>query len=75
MCMGANKPAYIKRAAEKILEEYGDRFTDNFAQNKKTLDELFIIRSKEVKHRIAGYITRRKKAGEKKEREQPAMVL
>jgi small subunit ribosomal protein S17e len=60
--MGANKPAYIKRAGEEILNEHGDRFTEDFVQNKKALDDLVIIKSKEVRHRVAGYITRRKKA-------------
>lgn len=60
--MGANKPAYIKRAANEILEKHGDRFTEDFSQNKKTMDELYTIESKEVRHRLVGYITSRKRA-------------
>jgi ribosomal protein S17E len=60
--MGANKPAYIKRSAEKILEKHGDKFTEDYSQNMKIFDEHFIIESKEVKHRLVGYITSRKRA-------------
>lgn len=60
--MGANKPAYIKRAAEKIFDEHGNKFTEDYSQNKKIFDELYTMESKEVKHRLVGYITRRKRA-------------
>ncbi len=63
--MGANKPAYIKRAAEKILDGYGDKFTDDYSQNKKIFDTLYTIESKEIKHRLVGYITSRKRAGKR----------
>ena len=59
--MGANKPAYIKRGAEKVLERYGERFTDDYETNKKILEEVLVIESTELRNRIAGYITSKKR--------------
>jgi len=59
--MGANKPVYIKRTAQDILNRYRDRFTDDYVKNKAALDDLVVIESKEVRHRVAGYITSRVK--------------
>ncbi|MDY6986029.1 MAG: 30S ribosomal protein S17e [Candidatus Thermoplasmatota archaeon] len=60
--MGANKPAYIKRAAAKVLEAHGDKFTEDYSQNKRIIDELYTVESKEVKHRLVGYITSKTRA-------------
>ena len=65
--MGANKPVYIKRGAEKVLKRYGDRFTNDYDTNKKILEELLLIESTELRNRIAGYITRKKRVPKKTE--------
>jgi small subunit ribosomal protein S17e len=41
-----------------VLENHRDKFTTNFAENKKTLDQLVIVRSKGLKNEVAGYITK-----------------
>ena len=41
----------------QAIERYGDKFTADFAENKKILDQVAIIRSKGLKNEIAGYIT------------------
>jgi small subunit ribosomal protein S17e len=41
-----------------VLEKHKDKFTTNFAENKKTLDQLVIVRSKGLKNEVAGYITK-----------------
>ncbi|MEL9990697.1 MAG: 30S ribosomal protein S17e [Thermoproteus sp.] len=60
--MGRVKPRYIKSMAEKLMEAYPDRFTENFDDNKKAVAELADVQSKRVRNRIAGYITRMVKA-------------
>jgi small subunit ribosomal protein S17e len=42
----------------QVLEKFKDRFTTDFAENKKILDQLAIVRSKGLKNEMAGYITK-----------------
>jgi small subunit ribosomal protein S17e len=48
----------IKRLSYEVLEEYKPKFGEDFANNKKVLDQIAIIRSKGLKNEIAGYITK-----------------
>ena len=48
----------IKRLSTSILNEYQDKFDTDFSNNKKHLNEISIIRSKSLKNKIAGYITK-----------------
>lgn len=43
--------------ARRLIEQYPDRFNNNFENNKKVLSELEIISDKPVKNKVAGYIT------------------
>jgi small subunit ribosomal protein S17e len=56
----AIKPAYVKKTATVLLERYSDAFNDDFDRNKDIVVELTNVESKEVRNRIAGYITRKK---------------
>jgi small subunit ribosomal protein S17e len=42
----------------QVLDQHKDRFTVDFVNNKKTLDQLAIVRSKGLKNEMAGYITK-----------------
>ena len=42
----------------EILEKHKDQFGTSFEDNKKSLDQISIIRSKELKNEIAGFITK-----------------
>jgi small subunit ribosomal protein S17e len=48
----------IKRISYEVLEEHKSMFGEDFADNKKVLDQISIIRSKSLKNKISGYITR-----------------
>ncbi len=48
----------IKRISYEVLDEYKSMFGEDFADNKKVLDQISIIRSKSLKNKISGYITR-----------------
>lgn len=47
----------IKRLSYEVLDKHKSKFNENFADNKKQLDKVAIIRSKGLKNEIAGYIT------------------
>ncbi|HMK32681.1 MAG TPA: hypothetical protein VK431_03550 [Nitrosopumilaceae archaeon] len=47
----------IKRISSEVLALYKEKFGIDFAQNKKVLDQIAIVRSKGLKNEIAGYIT------------------
>jgi len=47
----------IKRLSLEVLEKHKSKFGENFADNKKSLDEVAIVRSKGLKNEVAGYIT------------------
>ena len=48
----------IKRFSNEVLNEYSERFGTDFSTNKQKLNEISIIRSKGLKNKIAGYITK-----------------
>lgn len=47
----------IKRISSEILERYPENFGTDFTQNKATLKNIAVVRSKLLRNRIAGYIT------------------
>ena len=48
----------ITSLAMQVLERHKEKFTADFVQNKKLLDQIAIVRSKGLKNEIAGYITK-----------------
>ena len=48
----------IKRLSYEVLDEHKPKFGVDFADNKKVLYQIAIIRSKGLKNEIAGYITK-----------------
>jgi len=48
----------IKRLSYEVLELHKSKCSESFTDNKKLLDEVAIIRSKGLRNKIAGYITR-----------------
>ena len=47
----------IKRLSYQVLDNHKSKFGEDFADNKKVLDQVSIVRSKGLKNEIAGYIT------------------
>ena len=47
----------IKRLSYEVLDNHKSKFGEDFADNKKVLDQVSIVRSKGLKNEIAGYIT------------------
>ena len=48
----------IKRLSYEVLVDHKAKFGEDFADNKKALDQVSIVRSKGLKNEIAGYITK-----------------
>ena len=64
----------IKRLSTEILNEYEDQLGTDFSQNKKFLNEVTIIRSKSLKNKIAGYITKILRRKQKFENEKQELI-
>jgi small subunit ribosomal protein S17e len=42
----------------QVLDQHKNKFSVDFADNKKILDQLAVVRSKGLKNEMAGYITK-----------------
>jgi small subunit ribosomal protein S17e len=58
--MGA-KPEFVKRIALRIYDEYSDKISAKFEDNKLLLREIIPHESKKVRNMVAGYLTRLKR--------------
>ncbi len=47
-----------RRLSEEVMQRHPEAFGADFEQNKKALDEIALIPSKQLRNRIAGYITK-----------------
>ncbi len=48
----------VRRISEELLGRFPDSFGTDFQKNKEKLEQIAIVRSKMLKNRIAGYITK-----------------
>lgn len=55
----------VKKASRLIIEKYYTKITHDFHTNKRICDEVAIIGSKQLRNKIAGYITHLMKRIEK----------
>ncbi len=56
--MGRIKQTFLKRMANKLMDEYGQEFTTDFQENKGKVQLYCDVKSKPMRNKIAGYITR-----------------
>ncbi|HEB37455.1 MAG TPA: 30S ribosomal protein S17e [Thermoplasmatales archaeon] len=56
--MGNIRQTNIKNIAIELVERFPDQFSTDFQQNKKKVEELTDVASKELRNKIAGYVTR-----------------
>ncbi len=47
----------VKRMSNELLERFPDKFTIDFNENKEAIKNHAQVRSKELRNKIAGYIT------------------
>ena len=55
------EPAYVKNLARELIDRYPEAFSDDFDQNKESVQRLTNIESKSVRNRVAGYVTRKQR--------------
>ena len=48
----------VRRLSELAIQRYPNAFSTDYEKNKKALDELAVITSKQLRNHIAGYITK-----------------
>ncbi len=56
--VGRVRPTHVKRLARDLVDADEDRFTDDFDSNKTELKYMESFKSKKLRNRVAGYITR-----------------
>ncbi len=56
--MGNIRTSFVKRTAKELIESYEDKFTTDFDENKKLVEEYSTVSTKHLRNKIAGYITR-----------------
>ena len=61
-----------RRLSEEIMERHPDVFGSDFEANKKALEELALIPSKQLRNRIAGYIAKAHREVPEEQPEAPA---
>ena len=59
--MGRIKGVAIKTMGRELIEEFGERFSEDFENNKKALGEIKKIQSKRTRNILAGYIAKEMK--------------
>jgi small subunit ribosomal protein S17e len=57
--MGNIRQSNIKTISFKLLNNYGEAFTEDFDQNKALVTKYTSIESKVIRNRVAGYVTRK----------------
>ncbi|MFP4591688.1 MAG: 30S ribosomal protein S17e [Halobacteriales archaeon] len=53
------KPKYVKQTGARLLETYPEAFSTDFEHNKEAVARLTNVQSKNVRNRIAGFVTRK----------------
>jgi small subunit ribosomal protein S17e len=56
--LGKVRPEHVKRTAKELVQRFPDRFTTDFEENKKLVEEFTSLSSRKLRNRIAGYVTR-----------------
>jgi small subunit ribosomal protein S17e len=64
LIMGRIRTKQIKRLGHKFIELYKDNLHKEFQGNKQKVQALSDVRSKKLRNKIAGYITKKMKTAE-----------
>lgn len=66
--MGKVRPERVKRIAKELVQRFPDKFTTDFENNKKLVEDFIELSSVRLRNRIAGYVTRLVSIGRKSEK-------
>ncbi len=56
--MGRIRTLLIKKIAQKYFEMYKDKLTSDYEKNKLLLKGLLNIKSKKIRNKVIGYLTK-----------------
>ncbi len=56
--MGNIRTSFVKRTAKELIETHRRKFTTDFAENKKLVEQYSTVSTKHLRNKIAGYVTR-----------------
>lgn len=56
--MGRVRTETVKKISRELVEKHPSKFTGDFEANKAVVNDLVDFRSKRLRNRIAGYVTR-----------------
>jgi small subunit ribosomal protein S17e len=59
--MGRIKTIFVKRVGKELFELNPDKFTEDYAHNKKVVSEMTDASSRKILNVVAGYVTSLKK--------------
>lgn len=57
--MGSIRQTYIKSTVDALLRQYPNEFSSDFDANKEKIEKLSTAQTKEMRNRLAGYVTRK----------------
>ncbi|OPY29938.1 MAG: 30S ribosomal protein S17e [Methanocella sp. PtaU1.Bin125] len=57
--MGSIRQTYIKSSVDALLRQHPNEFGTDFNDNKAKIEKLADVQTKEVRNRLAGYVTRK----------------
>ena len=58
--VGKVRIAAVKKVARELLQRYPDKFTTNYESNKTVLANIVDAKTKRLRNRVVGYVTRLK---------------
>jgi small subunit ribosomal protein S17e len=64
--VGSIRQTYIKSTVDALTRQYPDEFGTDFEANKDKVERLAKVQTKDVRNRIAGYVTRKMASGGRK---------
>ncbi len=56
--MGRIKTRWMKNVSEELVRQYPNKFTADFQNNKKIVEEMKLITDKSVRNKVCGYIAK-----------------
>jgi small subunit ribosomal protein S17e len=56
--MGNIRTSFVKRMSRELIETHEGKFTTDFDENKKLVEEYSTVSTKHLRNKIAGYVTR-----------------
>lgn len=56
--MGNIRTSFVKRTAKELIETHRGKFTTDFEENKRLVEDYSTVSTKHLRNKIAGYVTR-----------------